>query len=157
MFKTCCVWSLKEAVLLGTTTSQSFPVEDLPHTCTQSLGLPSLLSGSRWNVASCSTLRYFVVSNLPLLLSGAAVSCHLPSGLHLPRFICPALPDPPHVSLPSCHRQVVSLHACRTPEVGRMRSECAQMAGSVYQTGRIRYSIPHCLPKPAFSDGFPDV
>jgi len=149
-----CVWSLKEAILLGTTASQSIPVEDLPHTCTQSLGLPGLLSGSRWNVASCSTLRYFVDSSLMLLASATAVpiTCLLV-------FVCLVsfVLLSPRVSLPPCHQQVVSLHACHTPEVGRVRSERAEMAGSVYQTGKIRHSIPHCLPRPAFSDGFPGV
>lgn len=69
-----CVRSLKETLSLGTTPSQSFPAEDLAYTCTQSLGLSGLLSGSRWNVASCSTLRYLLTdSSLLLLLSGTAV------------------------------------------------------------------------------------
>lgn len=84
-------------------------------------------------------------------------NCHLTSGLCLPCFICPVLPFPPCVSLP-CHRQVLSLHVYWTPEFGRMCSECADMAGTVYQTGRIRNAIPRCLPKPSFfSDGFPGV
>lgn len=42
--------------MLDTVPNQSSPVEDLPRTCTQSLGLTGLLSGSRWNAAFCCTL-----------------------------------------------------------------------------------------------------
>lgn len=143
------VWPLKATVMLGTTT-WSFPLRTW---CTQHLGLPGLVQGAVWLPAVLRDTHWF---QFAIPAAGRCCSCHL--GLCLPCFICPALPVPPRVSLPSCHRQVVSLHACRTPEVGRTRSERAEMAGSVYQTGRIiRYSIPHCLPKPAFSDGFPDV
>lgn len=153
-----CVRSLKETVSLGTTASQSFPVEDLTAHLHPEFGA---LRFALWFKVECGFLQYVEILAYRFQFAASAVwhccTRHLPSGLCLPRFICPALPVLPRVSLPCCHRQVVSLHACRTPEVGRMRSECTEMAGSVYQTRRIRYSVPHCLPKLAFSDGFPDV
>lgn len=59
--------------------------------------LPALLSGSRWNVASCSTWRYFGDYNLPLLLYPPPASWSLCA-----LFDCPALPVPP--VCPCCGR-----------------------------------------------------
>lgn len=123
MFKTGCVWCLKEAVLLGTTHSRSFPGS--PHTYPQSLALPALLSGSRWNVVSCSTWRYFGDYNLLLLLYPSPASWSLSASFQLSCSPCVSL-----------SWQVVSLRACRTPEAGRMRGEPAEMAASVYQGGQ---------------------